>query len=356
MLNYRLLLGGVAFTVSFGISLLLSQQFTQAVFSGAIAVPGAIVGAIAVEVQQRKQKNHLNSQVRSLAKYRDKLEFNLISLESNLNQLYQQVNDTYQQRERLNAEVPALSAYKYQLEEQTRRVLNQLQTLSQRETEINQSLIAIADEKRQAEESCAALRTTLNQLNARVVERQSHKESLALELTALQNQLQDFEQQKSDFNQSILTLSTEKQDLESALNLLQEQIALLRKDSEHLQNKISFADKFTGHAKGEAHLAELPKPKSEKEVAPEWLELMTQLTKNQLRILEILAKPENPSAVIKQIAEEDITMPELIIDAINEQALNTVNDLIIEPGSTSTPPTIVEEYLGAIKQAIAIAR
>lgn len=38
-------------------------------------------------------------------------------------------------------------------------------------------------------------------------------------------------------------------------------------------------------------------------------------------------------------------MPELLIDSINECALDTIGDLLIEPGSDSIPLGIMEEYL-----------
>ena len=47
-------------------------------------------------------------------------------------------------------------------------------------------------------------------------------------------------------------------------------------------------------------------------------------------------------------------MPELLIDLVNKRALNTIGDLIIEPGRESFPPIIPEEYLTNVKKVIAI--
>lgn len=47
-------------------------------------------------------------------------------------------------------------------------------------------------------------------------------------------------------------------------------------------------------------------------------------------------------------------MPELLIDFINQRALNTIGDLIIEPGNESFPPKIPEEYLMNVKKVIKI--
>jgi TerB-C domain len=45
-------------------------------------------------------------------------------------------------------------------------------------------------------------------------------------------------------------------------------------------------------------------------------------------------------------------MPELLIDGINEQALDTIGDMILEPGSGSTVPTIAQEYLKTVQTLI----
>jgi hypothetical protein len=57
------------------------------------------------------------------------------------------------------------------------------------------------------------------------------------------------------------------------------------------------------------------------------------LNKPEIQVLKAIIEQSDPSATIKKIAEENITMPELLIDAINECALDTIGDLIIEPGS-----------------------
>jgi len=46
-------------------------------------------------------------------------------------------------------------------------------------------------------------------------------------------------------------------------------------------------------------------------------------------------------------------MPELLIDFINLRALNTIGDLIIEPGNESFPPRI-PKYLTNVKKVIKI--
>jgi hypothetical protein len=56
--------------------------------------------------------------------------------------------------------------------------------------------------------------------------------------------------------------------------------------------------------------------------------------------------------MIKQIAEAQITMPNLLIDSINEIANNTIGELIIETGEEK--PEIYPEHLLNLKKIIAI--
>ncbi|MBD3557829.1 hypothetical protein H6S82_03025, partial [Planktothrix sp. FACHB-1355] len=69
---------------------------------------------------------------------------------------------------------------------------------------------------------------------------------------------------------------------------------------------------------------------------------------SELQVLKAIVELENPNAEIKKIAESYITMPELLIDAINERAIATIGDIIIEQGSLF--PVIPEtEYLANIR-------
>jgi hypothetical protein len=70
-------------------------------------------------------------------------------------------------------------------------------------------------------------------------------------------------------------------------------------------------------------------------------------------VLRAIAEQDNATATIKSIAEENVTMPELLIESINGRALETLGDLIIEPGSN--PPIISdEEHLTILQQLLTV--
>ena len=66
--------------------------------------------------------------------------------------------------------------------------------------------------------------------------------------------------------------------------------------------------------------------------------------------MKAILEQDNPRATIKQIAEANITMPNLLIDAINEIASNTIGELII--ATNTEVPEIVEEHLLNVKTMI----
>ena len=69
-------------------------------------------------------------------------------------------------------------------------------------------------------------------------------------------------------------------------------------------------------------------------------------------MLKAIVEQDNPNAAIKQIAEANITMPNLLIDSINECANDTIGELIIEPGGEI--PEVYQEHLINVKKMIAM--
>jgi TolA-binding protein len=83
---------------------------------------------------------------------------------------------------------------------------------------------------------------------------------------------------------------------------------------------------------------------------PEWQRFFGQLQEPELQALRAIAKQPNPSPALKLIAETNLTMPELLIDGINERAMDTIGDLVIDPSSSS--PVVAPEYQEAVQQWI----
>jgi hypothetical protein len=75
------------------------------------------------------------------------------------------------------------------------------------------------------------------------------------------------------------------------------------------------------------------------------------MSDSEIQALKAIIEDENPHSVIKKIAEANITMPNLLIDSINEKANNTIGELIIAPNATI--PEIYPEYQSDVKRVIA---
>lgn len=83
----------------------------------------------------------------------------------------------------------------------------------------------------------------------------------------------------------------------------------------------------------------------------DWAELASKLANYQIEVLRALVGEADSAVRLRQIADQHATMPELLIDSINELALDAIGDYIIEPGSN--PPLIEDEDLEITRKLVA---
>jgi hypothetical protein len=81
-----------------------------------------------------------------------------------------------------------------------------------------------------------------------------------------------------------------------------------------------------------------------------WDNLLENLPADEIQVLKAILEKDNPQETIKQIAESNITTPNLLIDAINEIANKTIGKSIIE--TNTEIPEIIEEHLLNVKTMI----
>ncbi|MGB0386791.1 MAG: TerB N-terminal domain-containing protein [Ardenticatenaceae bacterium] len=108
-------------------------------------------------------------------------------------------------------------------------------------------------------------------------------------------------------------------------------------------------DKLSARQASESTLNQAPFA----DLPEEWAEFAAQLADFQFQALHAIMSDNNPSTRLTQIANANATMPEPMIDTINEIALETIGDIIIE--AYPTPQIIEEEYLEAIQEIVTIA-
>ncbi|MBD1861506.1 MULTISPECIES: tellurite resistance TerB C-terminal domain-containing protein [Trichocoleus] len=353
----------------------------------------------------QRQGEDLQDLLLDLTDERQEVAAHLSSLQAQAQQAKLQLADYWNHKEELVWKLNALNAQEQHQLEQINQRQSQVKALERQELELKRSLSSIDTLKEQTEANLVTWRAELVQLETRVLEQRQQeasldqallllrqqKQQLEPEVYGLQTQIQQLEQRKLEVSQSLSVLQAEKQQedasshpLQAAMQQLQTQVISLHKELEQLETQIlerrnqkesleeelatlnllklqaetyevqpaqpqtsSSRKRKSANKKG----AILPfRPPREETLPSEWTEFLLQLPMAEFQVLKAIAEQENASAAIKQIAEANIMMPELLIDSINERALDTVGDVVVEP--SSSPPAIASEYLPAVKQLI----
>ncbi|HEY9858484.1 MAG TPA: tellurite resistance TerB C-terminal domain-containing protein, partial [Candidatus Obscuribacterales bacterium] len=161
----------------------------------------------------------------------------------------------------------------------------------------------------------------------------------------------DLQPLKTEIQALLTTITTQRRELETSLEKLLTQIASQSPRSGELvtvQSKIpAIALPF-----------ELPVPTTEPSeteealLPPQWHELINQLSDYEYWALEAILRGD--AEELKQIADAVPTMPQTLVDAINEKADAIIDDLIFEPGTSSLIPQIYEDYEEYLQRAIAV--
>jgi chromosome segregation ATPase len=303
----------------------------------------------AQEQHQLEQINQLQSQVKALERQelelkrslssidtlKERAEANLETWRAELVQLETRVLEQRQQEASLDQALMILRQQKQQLEPEVYGLQTQIQQLEQRKLEVSQSLSVLQAENVQAEKqqedaSSHPLHSAMQQLQTQVISLHKELEQLETQILERRNQKESLEEELATLN--LLKLQAEAYEVQPV---------------QTVQPQTSNRKRKGASKKG----AILPfRPPREETLPSEWTEFLLQLPMAEFQVLKAIAEQENASAAIKQIAEANIMMPELLIDSINERALDTVGDVVVEP--SSSPPAIASEYLPAVKQLI----
>lgn len=86
-------------------------------------------------------------------------------------------------------------------------------------------------------------------------------------------------------------------------------------------------------------------------LSPDLKELVEHLVPEQQKVLYTLITCEHPQRELEQIAEEMITMPQILLDGINVAAMQILGDIIVD--TMDQKPCILNEYAALLKQSIA---
>lgn len=343
--------------------------------TGLISVPATLTGVGFVNLKQRNQQklilNDLQAEIHQLERWQVQLNRSLLEiadkkqktatninfLQTQLRQLSDRTTEQRQHKQQITQELDSLSEQKSHLEIASQELHHQIYNLEQRKGELDQSVRSLKKLKHDVEAQFNLFESELEQLRCQVEQLQGEKQELDDNITllnrlkpqleekshTLQTEIQQLEKQQIDLNNSVAAIAEEKITIQIQHNALQKQI---------IEDRILY-DKIKQEVTNLIEQREVLKSEQQFEKIPEeWNSFVTHLNEPELQVLTAIIQQSDPTAAIKKIAEDNITMPELLIDSINECALDTIGDLIIEPGTETIPLAIMEEYLTQLNKVM----
>ena len=366
----QIFLGSVAFTVSFCLSLFVNRDIKQALTTGSMTVPATYAGVVIIHNRRINQdkllRNSLQNEIQELEDYKtdinqflfdalaeeEEVEASINALQAELNYIRTKLTEGYTQRKEQSWELSLIQNQKqqqeadiYSLQEEIKGFENQIKELNQ--VELDKKL-----DIRKIESEIDLLKVELSRLKIEFTDQQTVKAAL--------------EQEVSNFKKEKYQLLEEKRTTEDNLNYLKLELIQLQAQIAEQQNEKKALEQGLFHFEEQRRQLEealhnlkvpiplpsaAPPPTQTTELPNEWTKFMKRLPQYEFLVLQAIAEQDNPNVTIKKIAEEKLTMPELLIDSINERAIDIIGDLIIDPGSSSVP-RIIDEYLTSVKQLI----
>lgn len=256
MIKDWLILGSVAFSVGFGLSLPLTKDVRQSLLAGATTVPAAGAGVWAV-TQRQKQTiatafSSLQSEVQSLEHQHQDLARSLQQTKLQAGQLEADRQTQENAKQQLEQATAVLESRKRQLEEETYRLQKWLQELRAQETTLNGSLSQLAVDAERGRTQQQTLQSQLSELELQLSQQEIAKQQIDRELAnlrrdreqaeahyqTLQAQIQALANQKQETEQALSDVRDRKQSLEEVLQQLQPEVFHLRQQRDALNEEI----------------------------------------------------------------------------------------------------------------------
>ncbi|WP_017744412.1 tellurite resistance TerB C-terminal domain-containing protein [Scytonema hofmannii] len=413
MNSNRFIIGIIAFSVSFSLSLFLSWDFNKAFLTGLVTVPATYLAAFFVDKRRRNNEMLVLDSLQRRIQELEGLKFRIVSdikqleahnalLYSESSKLQNQLVERRTQRDSLHRELSSFFIEKQQLESEIHYLQNQLHTLDQTKTDLNHSFSALNTEKRRLELNCNVSRGEIAQLQNQLLELQQQKQELESSITLiyrlkpqleeklyeLRSEIHEMEVQEQQQSQVLTAKKAERESIEASLNSLHAELMEQRKELEQLQGQVSLlleerdqlqnqvwellqqmetltSDPLFDNNEQDREAEFFPFSElmdslepvniladNSEDLSEEWAKFVEQLPNYEIQVLKAILEQENPNPTIKKIAEDNITMPNLLIDSINELARDTIGELLIDTASDN--PAIYQEYIRDVRKAIAI--
>ncbi|WP_243714037.1 tellurite resistance TerB C-terminal domain-containing protein [Nostoc sp. 106C] len=406
--NNRFFLGIVAFSVSFGLSLVPNWDYTKAFVTGIITLVATYTAAFCVDKRRKNYEmlvlNSLHKRIKELEELKSRIAREINQIEEHRNLLYSEskqlqnkVAECRNQRDSLHRELSTFAGQRKQLENEISLLKTEIHSLDKNKAELNTSFSVLTAEKRRLELNFNVSRSEINQLQNQICELHQEKQEIESniillgrlkpqieeKLYELRNQLQELEFEVNQKNQLLINTTTNRDNIESSLNDLQSKIVEQQTELYHVQGQVLLLQEERDLLQSqvwellqqiETLNPEILSEKSQEDIqdffpfeeliepiAPiniqadasgtlseEWRDFLKQLSNYEIQVLKAIVEQENTQAVIKQIAEANITMPNLLIDSINGKANDTLGELIIN--TEVSTPEIYQEHINNVNK------
>ncbi|MFN8952061.1 MAG: tellurite resistance TerB C-terminal domain-containing protein [Aphanizomenon sp.] len=403
IVSHRVVLGITAFSISFGLSLVPNWDISKAFFTGIITVLATYAAAFLVDKRRRSDElrmiGSLQRRIRDIEGLKSRILKEIHQLEEYRNLLYtetqqleNQIGDCRSQRDGLHRDIGTLAAQKKQIETELNNLQDEFKNLDNSNIELNNICNNLIVEKRRLELNCNASRAELNQIQPQLETTKQQKKSLENDVILLERlkpqleeklyelriEVQNQELEIARQNDLLLQTNTAINSLENTVNALQNRTIEQKSETNELQNQISFLQNerdllqnqvwellqqietinpqiLPDNEENDLELFpfdELLEPLDNQDyytdnLPKEWDDFLKHLPIDKIQVLQAILEGDNPKATIKQIAEANITTPNLLINAINDIASNTIGKLIIK--TNTEIPEIIEEHLLNVK-------
>jgi myosin heavy subunit len=310
----------------------------NAIFLHKKQLEGELKSLVTENKSLEQSQVELNNNFTALNSEKRRIEINCSVLKADIIQLQNQITEFLQEKQELENEVTLLQRLKPQLEEKLHELRVDIQELENQENQYHQSIL----EKNQEIEKLSKKKISLENFIADYKHIQKEIPEKQAELISLQQQTSLLQSERDILQNQVWELLQELETLAPG--------STLENSVEENENLYPFAELMSMLEDD----VDIKPPKQSSQIASnlptEWTDFIKQLPNYEVKVLRAILMQNNTQGIIKEIAEENITMPNILIDSINEKASDIIGDLIIE--TTTEPPTIVHEYISNVRKSI----
>jgi predicted nucleic acid-binding Zn-ribbon protein len=344
---HSLILSLVTFGLSSGLTWLLTKNLFIGIAIGILTVILSTFGAlITIRKYRQYEKSHRNS-----------LRNQIYQLEAEENQLYQYLYETRRTQEQLEASITALNQECRQLIERVSELHQQRNTLYQETLNLQHqkeqeeaSFHRIQNQTKVVEKSKTEIKHSLELTKTQLQKLKTQVDSLQIEAERLQLQIVDRKEQYEKVKEDVTFLEQEKQDQEQAIANLEQDIDNLLQRRSQLNTEIKIQTETPSNGVIAVDTKNTPRHLDDiisiSMVLPpewqEWLQFAQQLTPEDRTIFKAIL--DQDAVTFKQLADGRATMPQVLVESLNENALKVVGDTLFVTGDNTLIPQVHEEY------------